>query len=425
MFDRLTDTEDTQSTTDRETKSIGSTRSSHRDERGISNVVSIVVLLGFITVAFTTLQTTKAPQLREETEFGHARDITTAMLEAHGRTLAVANNGGGQASVLPMGSNYPEAVILIQPAGPSGTLQTSESRDLVIENAEATKPETADYYDGSDAIYTTTSLRYSPNYIEYQENGDTVISGLTAYKDYETNVEVQSQSEAVEGRQLNLITTTGDISVGQSTPLVLKQRPLSASTETIRVSDDGNPIRIKIDSELPLSSWERALSSEIDPGPDDEADKYVDDVRKSGGTVTIELETGYTYSLNMARVGFRTGQQPGFAPSQTPDAAYITNDMSRTVTIDEGETADLRSVVRDAYNNPYRDGVVVEAFVTGRGSIQGDSQKTSLPDGTATFTYRAPNNVNADTSATVLVRFGGAQPESVRFTVNIRNADGS
>lgn len=421
----LSDDTGRQRRTNDEPRSVGCTLTS--DDRGQSNIIGLAITVSIFAMLFVTAQTTLAPQVRQTTEFDHARNALGAMLQTQANTVAAAETDTEQANVIPMGGNYPSYLVLIHPSGPSGTLSTSTQRSIAAQNMVATDEEANDYLDGRTLLFDSTNLRFSPNYNNYPGAGDTVIAGTTTYQDYPNEYEVQSRSDIIDGRNINLVTTTGDISQGQSQPLLLRQVPLSAGGETVRVKprNPGNPIQLSIPSQLPESAWRKMLADEIDPTPGDDDSKYVTSITKSGGQVIIQLERGAQYSLNIAKVGYLTGQQPSFPDSEKPTPTYMVANSDTDPTVEEGDTIDLVVEVRDEYSNPYGGATVNPPARTG-GSFTDGGTKQTLDDGTVTYEYEAPECASGPScSETVRISFGsGSSPEQeVEFDITVQNTD--
>src|SRR6185436_15286537 len=100
------------------TPRAGSRRAAHRtplghDDKGVSSVVSAVLLFGLFTTAFTVWSFTTLPKWEADNEQAHHRQVVEAMagLEAGLSGLSGRNDPGPYTGVVPLGT---PAVPLLQ-----------------------------------------------------------------------------------------------------------------------------------------------------------------------------------------------------------------------------------------------------------------------------------------------------------------------
>jgi hypothetical protein len=429
-------------------QSIGRTRdaSPNPADRGQSNIIGAAIIVGTFALLFVSAQVSLAPQVRQETEFDHARTVLAQMSQVQANTVTALSSGAQQAAVVQMGGSYPSYLILIQPPGPSGAVRTGEQQDLSISGVQAVDPEVQDLYlSGTPTVqeFTTQPIRFQPNYVSYQDPPTTVIEHNVLYEDYsgdsaptDASVEVEASTNVVNGKRINLVSTPSDLSRSQSRALLLKQKPLSAGGEAVRVTDAGGHIRIAIETDVPLAEWRRMLGSEIDPdtGAGDSSDgdrEYISAIENNaaGDGIVIHLEADEQYQLNAGKVGYRGGYQAPFAESADPGPAYLDLQSNPEPTVQEGGSTMIEVNLRDKFHNGVEnEPVTVSITPPAEGSIDdSDLSKQSRPDGTVRFRYEAPNNVNNDKTDRVVVQFdgGGTAPKEVVVEVEVINTDGS
>lgn len=396
-------------------------------------LLAVVVLITLLA----TLQVTVAPNVQASTEFDHAAAVLEDMQGVGSDTLAAATTPGPKTTVVRMGSNYPNFVVLMQPPGPWGTLRTTDTQTVELTNAEAVRPETADFVDGSTISYETTALEYEPSYNQFENPPTTVVRQTTVYQKTDENQQVVASSDVVSGQQITLITTTGDMDTTRTNPMSLETVALSRSTSTVRVQDDsGSPVTIRIQSELSVETWRQMLGSEIDgdtsagsPSTDNDG-RFIaeiqEDTSTSPSTIEIVMETGVNYQLSAAKVGHLQAEQASFPDSEVPDEQYLTTEMATTQVATEEETIELTVEVRDKFHNGVSE-VVVDGTVVTSGSLA-QSQRLSTEDGTVTFRYTAPEitqPTSSVSSQTHQVRFeltaGTGQEITVRFDIEVQN----
>ncbi|PSP40072.1 hypothetical protein BRC71_01185 [Halobacteriales archaeon QH_7_65_31] len=415
----MTDTTPHESRTDTESR-----RATTSDDRGQATQIGLILAIGTVFSLLLVAQVSLAPQVQTETELRHSSTVLADMQEIQADRDAVADGVGGQASVLRMGDSYPTYLILAQPPGPYGTLATDDAGKLAISDVTATNPNTADYFDGDTIARETTALAYVPGYQQYDAPTTRLAQGVLT-EQYGDHAEPVASGDVVDGRNLNLVWTVGDIAIGQTESLTLRTEQLSAADRSVRVepAEDGEPITVSIETTLSETRWRELLAAEIDEEttPDapayDGDSRYITAIEKTGDTLTISLETEISYRLDMAKVGWRTGHQPGFATNREPETAYLTTD-DRTPVVAEGTTTTLTTTVADSYANPQPD-VPVTARVLGAGQLDGghnSTERLSDDGGTVTVEYTAPE---------VTPPTGETSEQTERVRVSVSNAAGS
>ncbi|WP_075937885.1 hypothetical protein [Halosegnis longus] len=407
--------------------------------RAQATQIGLILAIGSLFSLLLVAQVSLAPQVQSETELRHSSTVLADMQEIQADRGVVADGAGGQASVLRMGDSYPTYLILAQPPGPYGTLDTEDAGRLTVTGATATNPSAADHFAGDPIAGETTALEYTPGYHQYDAPTTRLAQGVLT-EEYGDHAEPIAGGEVVDGRNLNLVWTTGDIATGQTKPLTLRTERLSAADRAIRVeqSTDATPIRVRFETTLSERRWRELLAAELDeettpaaPAYDGDG-RYVTGIEKTDGTLTVSLETGVSYRLDMAKVGWRTGHQPGFPDDSEPEPAYLATD-DRTPVVAEETTTTLTARVADGYANPQPD-VPVTASVETDGRLAGGAtsrDRLSAGDGTVTFEYTAPEitrPTNEASEQTERVRVtlpdasgGDDDPRVVVFEIRVQN----
>jgi hypothetical protein len=408
-------------------------------DRGQSNVIGAAVMAAILALLFVQAQTTWAPQVRQNTEFDHARGLLSEMSQVQANTISSAQTGAEEATVVDLGGSYPTYLILIQPPGPSGAIRTGETQTVRIRGFGATDPEIDDLYTGAvvsdPATFQSDVLRYEPNYINYQDAPDTVIQHNVLYEDYsgsdaltDSTVEVNSIADIVDGNRIQLVAQHNDLSRSQSRPITLEQEPLSGGGDPVRVTDNGDHIRLRFESSLPLAEWRRMLASEIDSdtsaGSDSDGDgRYVAEVERSGDDIIIHLEGDAQYLLDAAKVGQRASYQAPIPEDQDPEAAYIDLETNPNPSVQEGGSTVIQVSVADKYHNPVASEGVTAANTRPTFSPLDSTFKQTPADGTVQFRYEAPEDVSSDTTDTVEITIGGGTQPAERVTVDVEIQD--
>ena len=149
------------------------------DERAQTVQIGAILLLGTLIVSLSVYQVTSVPGQNADTEFTHNQQAQTQLREVRNAISETAATGQGRSATVALGTRYRDRIVAVNPAPPSGTLETVDLGNLTIANAVpagegGTANETGDFWDGSKKQYNSTTLTYEPNYNEYREAPTTV-----------------------------------------------------------------------------------------------------------------------------------------------------------------------------------------------------------------------------------------------------------
>lgn len=367
----------------RDEKEAGSGSTSTRSRAGRAQAqVGVLLVTLLVVVLIVAAQTQFAAAERAETEGEHATTLIEDMQELQVTTIESARSGAPQSVPVKLGSDYSSFLILSQPANyPWGTLETTEPTEVRIENAQAIDPDAAQYIDGSPRTFETAGLRYTPAYVEREEPPTLLRNGMIMQRGEGT----LTGATIVDGVQINLIATDGEINETSQRESIIVAEPLSTDDSSVPVeSTNGEPIEIQLETGLSEAEWESALSDEIDAECSGSEAPYVCGVSVEDSVATITLAPGPTYQLNSALVGYRSVEQPPAAAGDDPEAVYLTRAGSTQVGTGE---MDLTVEARDRFSNPVAGATVVARTADGR--LIDSTSTTTGSDGRATFRYEA------------------------------------
>ncbi|MFB6155210.1 MAG: Ig-like domain-containing protein [Haloferacaceae archaeon] len=402
------------------------------DDRGVTVQIGAVLLFGTLIVALSIYQVTAVPTQNEQVEFQHSERVQSQMQDVRGAILRSGATGVSQSERVTLGPTYPGRTFFVNPPPPSGSLATVGTQNpdvrVTIENANATRagdPETGDYWNGDPRQYETGGLTYRPDYNLYDTAPVTGYENTVVANFFDSGAVLPgSDQTVVDGRHLQVVTLGGDISASTVGSRSVTVHPVSTASRSVAVrNDDGQSIELRFATAIPESTWRNdLLADELDPDGSD-PDAYVSAISSTSipGTqyreLTLTLERGVTYDLTMTRVVVGDGADSGLP------GAYVTA-VDSPVSLPEGGVGELTVEVRDRYNNPVS-GVDVTVQSVSTGTVSPSSALTG-PDGRATFTYEAPNNVAGQQTATVTLSFGGNDNERERatFEVTVYNTGG-
>ncbi|MEF8831590.1 MAG: Ig-like domain-containing protein [Halobacteriales archaeon] len=313
-------------------------------------------------------------------------------------------------------------MLLVNPPAPPGTLSTATvgTGTVRLANATAVDGDAADFLDGDPVTYGTKALVYEPGYHEYAEAPTTVYSTGVVANHFADESVVAAEGELLQGDRLSLVLLAGNLSASRPGSVSVSIDPASASTETLRITGDDDPVTLRVPTRLSADRWRTMLAEEFV----DRGGNLVAVTDAPGSAVRLVLNGSETYTLQVAKLSVgESGDDPG--------PAYLTRRDGDNATVDEGTGRTLTVQVRDRYNNPVEE-VTVEASAN-RSGLQSRTATTDA-DGVATFRYVAPEIDGSATHVAVNVSFAGdpsgtafdaAAPENVSFEVTVLNSDRS
>lgn len=391
-------------------------RAGSSDERAVSTVIGAILLVAILVLLVGLLQLNAVPALTSQTEFEHNQHVQGELRDLASGIDRTATTGTGQSVAITPGVRYPSRVVLVNPPPASGTIQTGEPRDVIIDGASA-RGATGDYWNGEPKSIETRSISYDPTYNEYHNAPETVYELGTIYNRIGNTTVVTEENIPIDGRKIAFTTVTGEFRHTGVDRTLVDLRPSSTETRTVALSDTDDPITLTIPTELPETEWESLLESEYDPGGSDNG-RYVtayscaNDPPEPCGELTVTLQPEATYELQLTRVG--VGSE---SVTQTP--AYLTDLEGNEMSVRAGSQQRLVTEVRDRLDNPVSGESVTAEIVSGPGELRTTSS-ISGTDGRTTFVYEAPADVSGTEDVTVEATFGdGATERTVTFSLRV------
>lgn len=391
------------------------------DERGVSPVIAVVLLLAIALLALTVLQANAIPLLNSQAEFEHSQRVQTDMVEFDAATSRAAASGQRESAPVELGLRYRQRLLFINPPPVSGTLESTAPSPVVVENARATG-ETGDYWDGTARSFETRSLVYRPAYNEYEAGATTVYEPWVVYNRVDDQTLPRTEQSLVDGRRISLVALDGRYSQSATDTVGVDIAPTSAPVRTVTVSNSADPIQLRIPTQLRNDTWGRLLDDQLDQ-PGDEDDRAVtgytceSDPPQPCGELTLTLEPGsYELALGETAVGTGASGEP---------AAYLTDVEGQFTSVPETGRQRLVVEARDRYDNPVSGVTVTSDVVDGPGFVRPVSPTTD-ENGRAVFVYESPEDVARTRSVTVESTFGDADPQrTVAFDIQVTNTPGA
>jgi hypothetical protein len=364
--------------------------------RGQTAVIGFILVFGILMLLLVTLQTTAVPAWNQGEEFEHSQQVRDELETVRANIFQTASTGRLTSKSVQLGTRYPRRPFLLNPADPSGRIQTTDRGTIELTNVIASG-ETGDYWTTAGnrtRQFRTRQLSYRPDYNEFGNAPTTIYENGVLYDRRGSRTRTLTGTPLVDGQRITLVTLTGNLSESGTTARDVTVEPVSAPQQVTSVTGDG-PVRIHLPTRLDEEAWTELLAEEFVA----EGGHVYDNVSVTPGTpydtVTISLEGNASYDLRMGRVriGSGTGQ---------PGPHYITLDSPAQTSVPVGETERVTVEVRDRYNNPVSGVAVAATDVTGSSPFS--ETATTDENGHATFQY-TPSSPG---SATIQATFGDA-----------------
>ncbi|MFB6196597.1 MAG: hypothetical protein ABEI80_10530 [Haloplanus sp.] len=393
------------------------------DRRAAALQVGAILLLGFLVIGLALYQSTVVPDQNRRVEFAHSQQVQNSLQELRNSILRTAAAERPSPASIQLGTRYPTRIVAVNPPPPSGRLTTEPGGNVTLVNASAVNDETADFWNGTTRTYSTRALSYRPDYNLYQAAPRTVYDDTVLYNQFDGQRLSLTDQRLLDGSRIYVVTLNGSLSRVGSETTTVSPSAVSASDRTVAIN--GTDLKLRVDTELGESRWERLLRAQYERNGG-RIEGNAAGVTVTGDTLTVDLVAG-TYRLRMAKVGIGTGV------TDTTKSYLTVVDGANSVTT--GGTRRIVLEVRDSYNNPVS-GVTVNASVNRSDASIRPTSAVSDGQGRVIFEYQAPETMSQSTridginftyrGAPDRADFSGEEPESVRLNVSVVSlGDGS
>ncbi|MFB6097442.1 MAG: hypothetical protein ABEJ74_08650 [Haloferacaceae archaeon] len=360
------------------------------DDRGVSEVLGAMLIFGLVLAMVVLIQVAAVPALNQQIEFSHNQRVQGDVQLLGEHVDYTAATGAETSTTMEMGVFYPTRIFLLNPPPASATLSTEET-SMTLENVESSG-ETGDYWNGDARTFDSTRLTYAPDYNEYDSAPDTVLEGWALFDEHEAagTDTALDETSPVNGKRIRLVALDGSRSETSVSPVTVTAEPLSVPEQPVAVSDDGQAIVLRLQTQLSEETWGKILEEETcvdsnndnvcDPGQPSTAGHIVD-WRVVNDQLRVVLEKGVTYELRLSKVGLGS--------KVTREGPYYMTAIDPPSVVQPGGS-DLTVEVRDRYNTA-KSGVDV-TFTAANGNAQfgsGGSMTTVTTDEDGQATIRA------------------------------------
>ncbi|WP_418280915.1 hypothetical protein [Halorubrum sp. DTA98] len=327
-------------------------RFSH-DRRGQSVVIGTVILFGFLIVAMAVYQAQVVPTENANVEFEHSQQVEGDFVDLRNALLSAVQTGDGRSTSVTLGTRYPQRTFFVNPPSVTGSVSTTESRELRVSNVTVDAEDNAAFYwddrtgENDTITFDTRSLRYSPEYNELRDGPDLVYEHSLVVGEFDGAVLGRTGQTTVSSdrNRIRLTALDGDLSESAIERRTVDPVPISQSRRSVALNSTGDdPIVLELPTDVSMeraddleSEWERRLGANAES------------VTVADGVIRIELDGGEGYRLDLGKVGVGTGAT---VPNESDGyvVAVPSNDDAAVVE------------VRDRFNNPLQ-GANVSVFV--------------------------------------------------------------
>ncbi|MFB6254297.1 MAG: Ig-like domain-containing protein [Halobacteriaceae archaeon] len=325
------------------------------DERAVTIQIGAVLFFAIVVIIISLYQAQAIPDQNKEIEFSHNQRVQDRLIGLRNAILQTAATGNSIPTSIPLGTRYPERILFVNPAPPTGKLFTKQLGNksrVWITNATAKDADVQEYWNGSTITFPTKGIVYSPSYFYYSNAPTTIYENTLLFNQFDSATVMLTDQELIEGNQINLILINGSLMKQGRKATTVDLDPISAPTKTITIKNTTAPINLTISTTLPLSQWKSLLKDK----------RQVQSVQKgpTSGTVTILLKPG-TYELEIAMIGVGTDQM-------NVEGYYLQNIADKTLQTNAAGRAKIVVEVRDRFNNPVANASVT--FTTQYGTFE-------------------------------------------------------
>ena len=352
-----------------------------RDNKAVTVIIGAFLLLAILITLAGVYQTSVVPIQQENKEIEHQRTVSGQMSNLRASIRTSASDLSSKSVQVDLGLVYDNGLIgSIRSdfrSRSDGVLSETNLGSIKIRNAKGVGS-SQNYWTGqnnacpnpNDApsnsenhCFQTEMISYSPDYRRQQlaptfnyENS-VLYSESQALDGTEQQV-VRSGQNVINGKSINLKSIqASNITTSSVTPVTLDVTPVSASTNTIRITnnDTDEPVEIRIPTEIEAETWrQELLASQFASNSSDGYIKSItrqpSDPNQDINAIEVQMVEGYTYSLKLSKLNVMTRSSRTSVPQTEP--AYVAWRGGNRISLRENTVEEIPAQVRDKYNNP-------------------------------------------------------------------------
>lgn len=225
------------------------------DDRAVSSVVAVTLLLGFLVVALSLYQAAVVPAHNEEVEYKHSQRVQQDLVEVRNALLRTKVTGEDGYATVELGTEYPARIVALNPPAAGGTIRTTETKPIRVWNETGGDVSTI----VCPGVPETRFLEYHPSYHEYANAPVTLYENSVIYKQFSTGNVAMSGQTLVRDDTINVIPLEAryfESGTGAAT--------IEPKAGRLKTTELSNPT-VRLPTRLGERDWERLLAGEVDP----------------------------------------------------------------------------------------------------------------------------------------------------------------
>lgn len=394
------------------------------EDRAVTVLIGALFLALILVLLTTALQTNAVPDWNQAVEFEHNQRVQEDLSRLRDGIVSAASDGNPRSAAVTLGTSYPNRVVLRNPSDPIGTLQTRDPGTLTVGNATADGP-TGEVWNGTSRTFSTRSLEYAPSYNRYREAPVTVYENWLLYNEFDDAERATNEQRLIVDNRIRIGLLSGQIQESRKGTATVPVQPVSAPANPVSVTNDTDPVVLRIPTQLENETWADLLEQEYTRN----GGHIVEQDYQTGSpynTLVLTLEKGVKYELRVSNIGVGHG-----IPSV--DAHYLVDDGGKVRVTDEDQRVKLTFEARDKYDNPVSNApVTFDVAADSPGHFEDENGDLvalpirSGPDGKATVYYDADGAVEIH-EVTAFQNFSVDQtlPDRKTHTIEVVNTGGS
>jgi len=220
------------------------------DQRAVSAVVGFILVFGLLTLSLAVYQAQVVPQQNAQTEFEHFEQNQDELVEFRNAISTAGQSKVSQFPSVKLGTLYQSRTFTINPAPPSGSLQTSQPYNITLEDE------------------TGTTENVSTRFVEYRPGYREVSVGSTWYEHSVLYLDERESSGLNIIEDQNIVSSSGTVRITALQNEFQSTRTDRVTLELYPTNDSEFPdlegeVEVKLPTRLDEDYWEPELGPSI------------------------------------------------------------------------------------------------------------------------------------------------------------------
>ncbi|WP_254829755.1 PKD domain-containing protein [Haloglomus salinum] len=264
------------------------------DGRAQAIQLGALLLFAILIINLSLFQIFVVPDQNGEIEFKHSEQVRSDMLDARNAVLDAAT--GDQSFVeVDLAPAYPSRSLFVNPAEPSGTIRTTEAREITIINDSVSSPQTISNNACPGAsVPETRALEYRAGYNYYDSDPTYRVENTVLFREFPDETLPGSGQQLVTDDSINLLPLRNEFSESGTGAATVE--PVPGGVLSTNVVDP----EIQLPTAYSEDVWEDKVLDGTVP---------TDDIDVTDGTLTLTLSG--SYQLNCGPIGLNDAPPSG------------------------------------------------------------------------------------------------------------------